>query len=655
MPRVSRSERAEIAVWRARLERAKARRKKNKEIWDRNLRYYIGDQWHDIETEDHEVTINKVFAAVRAQLPSLIFSRPHYYVRERRRKLERGPDGQVVDVSRDAAMAKERWLNYRYREHRGHYQVRLATLAGFFSLAAVKVGYTPIIIDNPERGECLKNEDGEYVMTVDEKTGDVVPALTQGDYLRLSDGSIVYGPGGIPELEPARIPGRGQYFIEWVPAENFLFDPEGKNDFHSHRWVAEEWVRPLEEVRNDPLFNRKSLKNLTCTTAVGAEPGDSDPNNIEMATQIRNSTKGEADDYAAVQNDEARVRGYEIWDFVNNELVVLIDASMDGADHEFFLRREPIPDGIEHGPYVFAKFNEVPGRWEPYADVTPLTAIQDEYNRTRSQILTHKERADRKYLYLEDTFPNEEEFDKLKHGGDMSFAMVSNLAGVKALETAPLDASVAGSVPMIQADFDEVAGQGGEARGVASADTATQASILEGRSQVRESDRRDNVINEFVTEVGRKLLQVGQVYSSEEEWVSIGDPDEHEPFDFQEPVNPSQLSGEFDVSIELGSMLPRTTAIERQQWMQLLTLLSQNPTIMASQKMLQRTFDMFEVRDKEMQAELTQIGQSFLQAESAAPQGGSAPVMDGAPGQQGPDIPQVARQYAQRGAGAGVQ
>lgn len=641
MPQISKKERDEVSIWRSRIARAKAKRQDSLKIWQRGVEMYCGKHYDSIgDMAGDHVVVNKIFASVRAALPSLIFSRPHFYVRERKAILAQDETGALVDISRDRALAKENWLNYRYKEGNGHFQVRLSVLSSFFALGAVKVGYTPVFQDNKRRGEFDLDEEGNFLMVQDDKTGDIVPALSQGDYMRLDDGSIIYDDDGVPLLEPARIPGKGEYFIEWVPPENFLFDPEGKNDFRQHRWIIEEWVRPLREVRNDPLF--KHAKQVQGTEMLGAKPADdNDPNNLKVSTQLFKDGM-QAKDSDAVTEDETRVRGYEIWDFEKNEVLVLVESPPTGSDvNDFFLRREKIPQGIEHGPYVFLKFNEVPGRWEPYPDVAAMVPLQEEYNEARTRLLTHARRSDRKYIQLEGTFEDETELDHFKNGGDMSVSTVTNLQGLAPVPMAPMDPANRDHFFVLNNDFNEVAGQGFEQRGVAESESATAASIMESRSQVRENDRRNNIVHDFIRDIGRKMLQAGQVYASEEEWIAIGDPDSQDPWDFQGIINPQMLEGEFEVGIEVGSMLPRTTAVERQQLSQLMVTLAQNPLIMASRFLMDRLFQTFEIRDNRMLDELVQIGQQMLQAEQQTPAGQQGQP-NGGPGQQGPDFRQVA-------------
>ena len=99
--RTSEREQREVTIWRARLERAKDRRKSNLKDWDQNLKFYTNGRGEDshVGQYDHEVVINKVFSSLRAQLPSLIFQRPKFELRARRPVIRPDGFGAEVDVS----------------------------------------------------------------------------------------------------------------------------------------------------------------------------------------------------------------------------------------------------------------------------------------------------------------------------------------------------------------------------------------------------------------------------------------------------------------------------------------------------------------------------------------------------------------------------
>ena len=594
----------EVARWRARVERGKARRKKNLEEWDENLRFFLhghGDE-RMVGEYDHEIIINKVFATLRSQLPSLMFSEPNFYVRPKRAIIQPDMQGGQTDIAPDLARAKQHLLNHYWKELDAQKHIRLAILSSFLAIGCVKVGYTPDFESNPNAGEFALDDSGNLILS-----GDGLPKLARGDYLRDRDGEVLVDPdSGLPLLEPGELLKNENFFVEWVDWRNMIFDPEGGNEFTTHAWVAEEWVRPTEDVKADPLF--KNNKNLAPSEFVD----DAMHKEGEMlgvdTDSFRNSNP-------AVRDDEGRTRGYNIYDFKKRKILTVIDNPPNGA-HDFFLREDDMPPEMEHGPFVFLRFNEVPGRWEPLPDVTPMKPLQEELNILRSKLITHISRADRKYLYDENAFESPDELQQLIGGGDMTLVPSNNLDAVQPVPLASVDPAIYQAIPNLDASFDEISGQPAEARGIARADTATQASILENRNNLRESDRRDNIVQSFLREIGRKLLQTMSANMSQGVWVISADP--RDPYPFEGFVSPADLEGEADVQITLGSTLPKTSSIERQQFNAVLGLLAQAPFIASSPRMLRRIFEIYEIADMGEAEEIARWAQEMVQRQRRA-------------------------------------
>tara|TARA_Y100000310_G_scaffold340801_1_gene437824 strand:+ start:3089 stop:4993 length:1905 start_codon:yes stop_codon:yes gene_type:complete len=604
------TEREKVKVWRSRLERAKKRRKKNKEEWDENLEFYINGHGSRslVGEHDHEIIINKVFSTLRSQLPGLIFSRPKWDVRAKRRILVQGQDGAAENVAPEFARAKEKILNHYWTELNVQFQVRLAVLSSFIAMGVVKVGYTPDFEDNPNAGEFALDDEGNLTVGPGGH-----PKLAKGDYLRDDNGEPIIDPDtGLPLLEPGELLTNEDFFVKWVDWNNMLFDPEGTNDFATHAWVAEEWVRPTAEVRKDKLFKHRSQIQPTETVI----PADKTGNMLEALGGAAGATDEN------VRDDEERTRGCTIYNLKKRRVMVLLDSGLKGGN-DFFIRDDALPDEQERGPYVFLKPNEVPGRWEPLPDITPLRSPQEEINILRSKVLTHIARGDRKYGYDEGAFEDEDSIQKLIGGGDMTLVAINgNRDSVWPIPMAPMDPAIHAAIPDMDRSFDEVAGQPAEARGIARAETATQASILENRNVIRESDRRDNLVHDFVRDIGRKLLQTLKANLTKPVWISLGDT--NDPFPFEADgrlVTRDELQDEADVSIQVGSMLPKTNSVMRQQFSALMATLAQAPFLAGSEKLLDRVFEMFEVENTGLAKEVAALARQSLQGEGGQASG----------------------------------
>ena len=268
-----------------------------------------------------------------------------------------------------------------------------------------------------------------------------------------------------------------------------------------------------------------------------------------------------------------------------------------------------------------------------------MSKVELEYNLIRSQMLTHRNQSRARYLESANAgFAGDDggdlEREKFASGPSGVVCKIKSTEGLQVAPSANLDGSFYANTPNVRADFSEVAGQPGELRGVASADTATQASLLAGAADLRNNDRRDNIVQGFIVEIFRKMLQSAKANAAHVQHVRLGPqndtPGAPQPFAFAE-VNREMLADEVDVALEVGSTLPknnqsRVALIER-----IFTTLSQNLAIAASPTAMRRLFDALDIRDLKMEQELAQIGRIMLMAQVGVP---GVPESSGLPGTQ---------------------
>lgn len=623
-----------VAVDFARIDRAKAVRSRNIEIWDENLRYYLGNQWGNTDLGENEMqlTINKIFPFVRAQLPALMFSVPHFSVNSTRGSV----DPAVAD-------AREHLLNFKFSADHGGFAARMSILSAFLAYGCIKVGYTPTFVDNPKAGEYETDAEGNLIIEAQTPDGNFIPKLSRGDFMRDGNGNIIFDDDGMAVLHPSDFISEEDFFVRWVPYSMLLFDPEGTNDFRTHRWVAEEWIRPTEEVRRDPLL--KNVSKIEPSETVRDSPLDDPITDQPLGIDVEGVDNMFATE--SVEKDKGRTRGWTIYDFDKKQIRVVVNTSNQGTGTpklDRYIREDPMPPEMwskspkSGGPFHFLNFNETPGDWTALTDVEILLPLQDEINLTRSKISTHFRRADRKYVYEEGFIDDEREWSKLLGGGDMSFAKVSDVNLARPLEQAPMDNAIFAALPNTDKDFDELGGSG-EQRGVARADSATQAAVLENRQQARESDRRDNLIRAHLISVASGLLKSMQANMTIPMAVRISDPKHPNAYTFNGVVQPGDIDGDFDVSIDVSSMQPRTNPIYRQQ---VLSLLQQIIVPMMSNPLglqfltpsfLDEMFEIFELGNTQIADELAAIAEKIGAQAQAAQQGMSPQAETGAQGQ----------------------
>jgi len=530
--------------------------------------------WND---KDLWVHIGKVKSSIRANLPALLYSNPEFQVTPS--ALQMAASGEEAYAT---AKAQALWLNHVYREANGNAHVRVAIQNSFLAYGVIKSGYRCQFQDDSKRGVFAQDEDGNYLL---DENGD--PTLERGEFLLDENGDIARDSYGIPVLHPGSTC-KEEWVVEVIDPQMMLFDVESGPDFKHHRFVIEEWVRPLEAVKDDPRFAKARRDRLVATEgAYGVG---------QRKSEIFGIGSGLKDTTDAVESDESRVRGWDIYDFENGRFMVLPDC---GDEEDEFLFDGPMPAGMEHGPYSFLKLTEdVGAEWYPIPDAIDMARVAQEYDITRSEMMIHREHTKTRYLEMPNAYDGhpgvdpEEEREKWATGEDAVAIRVNGPNAILPAPKAQLDSSFMSAIPNIAADFNEVAGLPGEARGIADAETATQASILATGSEVRNNDRRDNLVQAFLCDIGRKLLMSGQAnvdldsYVIERVSASTG----AAPFKSVK-ISPVELAGEFDVSISVGSTLPKNDPRVLNSLMNLLNALAQNPALGQFKGLIRRVID----------------------------------------------------------------
>ncbi len=109
------------------------------------------------------------------------------------------------------------------------------------------------------------------------------------------------------------------------------------------------------------------------------------------------------------------------------------------------------------------------------------------------------------------------------------------------------------------------------------ADTATEASLLSARGNIRKTERKQQFEN-FVARIGGKITQLCQQYMDEEREVEIADPQNPREMIWV-PVTPEQIQGEFGFTVKPGVMQQKDEGLKRQQTLKFAELMAGNPNV----------------------------------------------------------------------------
>ena len=568
----------------------KRRRRETDDFWAKNEAFDDGRHWDQQWGTPDDIKINKVASWINTHIAQTVFHNPTARLTPKSPSgydqvdapiidPETGPvvdpmpnqmTGQIEMVPRTRPISRHKIVegltnNVAHGPQMGLKDtLRRFVRASQLGYGVLKVGYKPLLKPwayeqrrdpetDPETGlprwdnyEIQRFDDGRPML---DARGKVIPIRTEEGYLIPIDGGVV----------------SDLWFVDWVHYRHMIIDPNGGNNFRTHDWVAEEYVRSLKDVQNDPRY--KNTKDLVATGQAYID----DPSDLEHdeARVPGMDTDGRSQE-PFIKDQSEVIRLFEFWDLKNKRVIILADG------HGEKLLDEPIPAGIDHSPYVFYRpFERITKTYEfyPKPPVTDLICLNDELNKARKMQMAAFRKETRKYLYDRARI-KDAEAKKLTSPEDMQFIGVdlkpgeSLLDAITPVPNTPVSPALFGYIKNIELNFDEVAGQPSEARGQARAETATQVENMQLHATLRVDDQR-NQLADCLAEMFKKLTDSIQTNMTTEQAVTIMGP---EGQSFQTFANDEMIIGDYDHSVDVEEMTPRNRAVQMAQFTQFMNM-----------------------------------------------------------------------------------
>jgi hypothetical protein len=395
-------------------------------------------------------------------------------------------------------------------------------------------------------------------------------------------------------------------------------------------------------------------------------------------------------DATAADREAARFRYVEGWDIARQQLCIWAEGQPFSGQQ--FLLDEPYPDGIEDHPYSLLAFLPITGP-KPSPWPLPVTynwlPIQRAYDVSRRQMTHAGNRAARKLLYDQATFPDSEEARKmLSSSVDMEGVEVTDIKAPPLLfGDSAISLDVGRSTAALQYDWRVITGATGtRLSGEADSKTATEAAFTERAANLRDSEMQAQVAT-WLGRAGAKMLQLVRQTITLDLYVKVRG---YSDKDFQDllaspgfgqylaahygpqlaqqlpqllqlmpglqrqlrerlgqeqvlRVSRDTLQWEADVTVSPASLKPRTLDAERASWVQFLGLIGQFPQLLMSRVLLEHTAATFDFLDEDAVDELLLLGQRMQQqAQQQAPAGqaGRLPLRGPQPNSQLPPMSQ---------------
>ena len=306
-------------------------------------------------------------------------------------------------------------------------------------------------------------------------------------------------------------------------------------------------------------------------------------------------------------DDEKLIVLWEIYNIENKTWTVIAEEGTTPL-----IDAEPLPPGVEDTCFAILRFTLRDDSPYPIPPVSQGLDVCKEYNLSRSKLLVHRKRFNRKYEMLEQAFSDAAKAaSDLEAGEDGTVILTKVLNSIAPIKDAPLDQHNYLEIGFLNQDIIELlGGSTDESRGIAGAESATQAGILDKRLEIKEGDAMSMVID-FIKVIARKTDQLVQTHITRDEAVRVSGP-QGEFWELVRQDDYEQIEGEFEYGVNVGATIPRLPQMERNSWMAFLTLLSNFPHLLTQKHLLKRMAEMHHIEDEPMLEELYQLGKQIM-------------------------------------------
>lgn len=333
-------------------------------------------------------------------------------------------------------------------------------------------------------------------------------------------------------------------FVERVSGFDMFVNPEATS-MDDLRWIAQRIKRPLRDVQNDKRYASKARM-------------DAAPSSWSKWGENTDRPK------AAKNPNDAFVDVWEFYDISNNVMSVFCDGG-----EGFLIAPRKIPYAFGH-PFVMLRNYDVPENFYPIGELEAIEPLQLELNETRTQMMNHRKRFSRKWLYKESAFDD---------AGRAALESDEDNVMVPVIADEPLSAVVA-PMPavinppdmynvsnMILSDIDRISGVGEFMRGGQSeiSRTATEAAMMQDAMNARTSDKLAE-IERTIASCARRLIGLAQQYMTGEQVVRVVGSN---AMPIWVSFDRDYIDGEFDFEVEAGSTQPVNESFRRQMALQM--------------------------------------------------------------------------------------
>jgi hypothetical protein len=501
-------------------------------LWRRMIDLYRGKHWpKNTASNEDLIAVNLAFSTINVIAPSVSVNHPKIVV------TPNDPEGG------DRAAFVEAVVNHLWKHHDFRTPFRRA-IKDFlvFGHGWVKVGWKFVEqerrLGDSERGELLADaldEADAFAAVRPDLAGDAPDDDEVAANLPTTTLMIV----------------EDQPFVERISPFDVFVDPEA-TCLDDAKWVAQRIIRPLYEAQTDKRYKPSVRKTLVADSVLNTQSGAID--------QLANEHLG----------DVERTVVYEFYNVVDNTMSVV---AKNGS--EFLVDPTPMPYAYGQ-PFVMIRNYDIPDYFYPMGDLEAIESLQEELDKTRSQLINARKRYGRKYLYHERSFgPEGREALESDDDGRLVPVIDENKPlseVVVPVPQVPLSPEVYNVSTIIEQDINTVSGVSEYARGQMPEirRTATEASIIADAGNARASDKLA-IVEISIGAIARRVIQLMQQFMTGDQMARVTDKGGGNLF---VPYTRDEIVGEFDFSVEAGSTQPMNDTIRKQQAVSLLNAMA---------------------------------------------------------------------------------
>lgn len=357
--------------------------------------------------------------------------------------------------------------------------------------------------------------------------------LKQGYYTKTVKNNVTETAADYTELIEDEYP----YNIRTSPLD-VVFDTS-HTDPDYKRWIACRYFLPLSEVKK----KYSNTANINGSYTSLASQRDIEELKIKKK----------------YHEDFKMVKLWEVQDLTDGMIYVVCE-----EEESKYLRKEECPYEIPGGNYRFLMFNEVPDEIFPLSDLSQIKDLNMELNKTRSQLLNHRAKSQRKIFYEESAFANEKAKKDFLNEDDMVAVAIRDgrlkEGSIQLFDPSMVDANLYNIDIVLRDDINNVSAVGYQQRAAESPTekTATEAHIIDRNANLRNSERLD-AVSDFCVDTARGMLKILQEYLTDEVAVKIASKGAERWGKF----NKESIKGKFNIRINVGATAKPNTGEDR--------------------------------------------------------------------------------------------